>query len=265
MGKTCIYELKRLEHDILDAIKGSHENFISPVLMAEFKKAIENLPEKWEDIKDIYLKNIKYLVTSDEKMIYTILASKMGLDFLDKDSEYVEEFLSALSVLEISPLNYVCYAQIILNPPFYDIIVSIVKESGIFCYFEFSRIVINIVGSNPSSYEITYALKALHRIKGDTYTLLIDKKDNIYEIYTKLYKAMIDANKNVLLYNDADFKKLDTLVNIDFIDKSEIIKRILEIEYSSYSIKQVIQSTLELLDEYQKVIPITRRKKHGLH
>ena len=266
MGKTYIYELKSLERDILDAINNAHKDFVNPVLTAEFKKVINNITlEKWNSIKDVYLENIKFLVTLDEKMAYTVLAFKMGNCFLNKDICYVEEFLTTIFTLEISPLNYVRYANLLLNPPFYDIIVSLVRGSHVFHYCEFMHIVIRIVGSNPTSYEITYALKALHQIKGDAYTLLIDNSDEANEIYTKLYTEMVETNKSVLTYNEDDFKKIGILLNIELDEEKDLIKEILEIEKTSYSTKEIIERILKLLDTHQKVIPITRRKKHGTH
>lgn len=266
MGKTYIYELKKLESLLLDATNDAHKDFANPVLTAEFTKAINNITlEKWNSIKDVYLENVKSLVTLDEKMAYTVLAFKMGNCFLNKNIYYVEEFLTTILTMEISPLNYVHYANLILNPPFYDIIVNLVQNSQIFYYFEFMHIVINIVGSNPTSYEINYALKALHQIKGDTYTLLIDSNDDINKIYTKLYTQMIEANNKILTYNKADFMKLNTLLTIGKDEEKEIIKEIIEIENTSYSIKEIINKTLDLLYTHTKIIPITRRKNHGTH
>ena len=78
--------LRKLETDIL---KSEYIELIDPILIKEFKKAINYItPEYWQEIAFLFKNNINYVYSIDEQMAFTIIATKMGIDFLSKDPEY---------------------------------------------------------------------------------------------------------------------------------------------------------------------------------
>lgn len=266
---TYNYYLEKLKRDILKDPTTEKFYTINPLLIAEFKKAITSItPQDWETICFLFQKNLKYLITVDEKMIYTILAAKMGRNFLDKNPEYIEELLSVLSILELSPLNYTYYASLFLSSPFYDTIIDIVDNNNIFCYFELIRVILSIPHSIPfNETDINYSLKILNNLRLKPYTILIDEDDTLYEIYKKIYIKMKEINEKKLIYNQKEFQKLEIILQIlkeNNFEKSQKLKtKILKIEKESYSIQSIIEKILELLERYQKIVTLKRRKKNG--
>ena len=102
--------LRKLETDIL---KSEYIELIDPILIKEFKKAINYItPEYWQEIAFLFKNNINYVYSIDEQMAFTIIATKMGIDFLSKDPEYCGELISILTLLKKNPLNYVKYTKI---------------------------------------------------------------------------------------------------------------------------------------------------------
>lgn len=68
-------------------------------------------------INQNFLQNIEFTYSYDEQMVFTILASKLGLEFISKKPEQYGELASILPLTQKSPLNYSSYAQIFLISP----------------------------------------------------------------------------------------------------------------------------------------------------
>ena len=68
--------LRKLETDIL---KSEYIELIDPILIKEFKKAINNItPEYWQEIAFLFKNNINYVYSIDEQMAFTIIATKIS-------------------------------------------------------------------------------------------------------------------------------------------------------------------------------------------
>lgn len=78
---------------------------------------------------------------------------------------------------------------------------------------------------------------------------------------------MKKINEKKLIYNQKEFQKLEILLQIlkeNNFEKSQKLKtKILKIEKESYSIQSIIEKILELLERYQKIVTLKRRKKNG--
>ena len=132
------FYLAKLTHNLL-----IDENIfmLEPVLIKEFKKAIIDINNNWEIYETNFKENIKFVFSIDEQMIFTILASKLKLEFLNKDPEYCGELVTTLSQFQKSPINLADYAKIVLDEPLYTAIINTVAMSNIFCYQEFFQII----------------------------------------------------------------------------------------------------------------------------
>ena len=262
------YYLENLKKDILNANNENNKELIDPVLLTEFQKAIKKItPSYWKEIKDLFVQNIDYTYSYDEQMIFTILASQLGLEFLSKKPEYCGELASALCITQKSPLNYSSYAKILLSNQFYRLITEIVQNNNIISYNEMFLIILTKIDNpNLSEQEINFFLKHLYRLNEETYNILIKEDDTLIDIYHKLNNKMHEANKKGLIYDINSFKKLKILLNIindnNEEEINEIRKELLEIEKENYSIQIIIRQILELLENHKKIILLTRRKTH---
>ena len=269
MAVTYNYYLEKLKYDITKAIKENNNEYIDPILVTEFKKAIKSItPEYWEQIKDLFIQNIEFTFSYDEQMSFTILASQLGLDFLSKNPEFCGELASILPAMQKSPLNYSKYAQIFLVSPLHELINNTVENSMIISYFEIFRAILSKIETpKPTEEDFNYIFKHLYRLNEKTYTILIDEKDLLSEIYFKLYTKMKEENKKGLLYSYSDFKRLTTILNIikeNNNEKCEELKKIIiEIEKENYSSKTIIHDILNELKNFKKIIFFTRRKQNG--
>ena len=176
MKITYIYYLEKLKCEILNVMEVDKLENIDPILVTEFKKSIKNItPEYWNKIKDLFIQNIEFTYSYDEQMTFTILASKLGLEFLSKKPEYCEELASILPLTQKSPLNYSSYAQIFLKPQSYELIVSTVENNNITSYFELFQIILTrITSTNLSEADRNFILKLLYRFNDQTHLI---KKD----------------------------------------------------------------------------------------
>ena len=271
MKITYIYYLEKLKHEILDVMEVDKLENIDPILVTEFKKSIKNItPEYWNKIKDLFVQNIEFTYSYDEQMAFTILASKLGLEFLNKKPEYCGELASILPLVQKSPLNYSNYAKIFLESPIYELIVSIVENNQITSYFELFQIILTrITSANLSEEDRNFILKLLYRFNDQTYTILIEENDTLDEIYYKLYFNMKKANKKGLIYGYDAFRKLAILLNIIDENKEnkckELKEKILEIEKENYTTTSIIHLILKELENFQKIVILTRGKQNGLH
>lgn len=271
MQIAYIYYLEKLKHEILDVMEVDKLENIDPILVTEFKKSIKNItPEYWNKIKDLFIQNIEFTYSYDEQMAFTILASKLGLEFLSKKPEYCGELASILPLTQKSPLNYSSYAQIFLKPQIYELIVSTVEKNNITSYFELFQIILTrITSANLSEEDRNFILKLLYRFNDQTYTILIEENDTLDEIYYKLYFNMKKANRKGLIYGFDAFRKLAILLNIINENKEnkckELKEKILEIEKENYTIESIIPLILKELENFQKIVILTRGKQNGLH
>lgn len=271
MQIAYIYYLEKLKHEILDIMEVDKLENIDPILVTEFKKSIKSItPEYWNKIKDLFVQNIEFTYSYDEQMAFTILASKLGLEFLSKKPEYCGELASILPLTQKSPLNYSSYAQIFLKPQIYELIVSTVEKNNITSYFELFQIILTrITSANLSEEDRNFILKLLYRFNDQTYTILIEENDTLDEIYNKLYLNMKKINQKGLIYSYDSFRKLAILLNIIYENNEEkckeLKKRIVEIEKENYTTETIIHLILKELETFQKIITLTRGKQNGLH
>ncbi len=264
-----VHYLEKLKKTILE--NTDKQANLDPILITEFKKAIKRItPEYWAQIKDLFIQNITYTYSYDEQMAFTILASYLGLEFLNKEPEFCGELASILPLMQKSPLNYCNYAKIFLSNPLYNLITSIVHNIPTIGYFDLlPSILMKITNLQLTTEDYNQILRILYKLQGETYTILIDNDDTLEIIYHKILTRMIERNKKSLLYDYNSFKKLTILVNIiqenDREKCNELKQRILVIESENYTIDTIIWKILEELENFKKVITFTRRNQNGLH
>ena len=259
MNNVYSYELIAFGKSIIASINPELIDTIDPELLKEFNESLKSISmERWNIIKDKFNKKLEYLATIDEVLVFTILVAKMDNTFLDIDSMYLEELISSLLVLDIDVIDYTYYTKVLTSKKFYSIIMKLSNKKDMYKYFEYIKDTINILEDEELDEE--YALRVLYKYMNKPYSLLIEDDDTIYTVYTKIRNKMIQSNKEYMVYTSNDFKVLDILLRISNEDEYTIIKILQDIDKTSFSVKEIIDRTLDALINYSKVIPFTRRR-----
>lgn len=259
--------LRKLETDIL---KSEYIDLIDPILIKEFKKAINSItPEYWQEIAVLFKNNINYVYSIDEQMVFTIITTKMGIEFLSKDPEYCGELISILALLKKSPLNYVKYTKLLLSEPLYSCIVNIITKSRTFSYHEFLEIIFSRNLETPEMSEESYntLIKSLYKIQEKVYYIFILPEDSLLTIFKKIESFMKNANQEQLQFSKQSFKTLSILLDITKSNNDELINKtkedLLVIDQNNNTTKQIIQDSLIYLSKLNLSNNFTRRRYHA--
>lgn len=259
--------LRKLETDIL---KSEYIDLIDPILIKEFKKAINSItPEYWQEIAVLFKNNINYVYSIDEQMVFTIIATKMGIEFLSKDPEYCGELISILALLKKSPLNYVKYTKLLLSEPLYSCIVNIITKSRTFSYHEFLEIIFSRNLETPEMSEESYntLIKSLYKIQEKVYYIFILPEDSLLTIFKKIEVFMKNANQEQLQFSKQSFSTLSILLDIIKSNNEELINKakedLLAIDQNNTTSKKIIQEVLTYLSKLNLSQNIIRRRYHA--
>lgn len=259
--------LRKLETDIL---KSEYIDLIDPILIKEFKKAINSItPEYWQEIAVLFKNNINYVYSIDEQMVFTIIATKMGIEFLSKDPEYCGELISILALLKKSPLNYVKYTKLLLSEPLYSCIVNIITKSRTFSYHEFLEIIFSRNLETPEMSEESYntLIKSLYKIQEKVYYIFILPEDSLLTIFKKIGSFMKNANQEQLQFSKQSFSTLSILLDIIKSNNEELINKakedLLAIDQNNTTSKKIIQEVLTYLSKLNLSQNIIRRRYHA--
>lgn len=259
--------LRKLETDIL---KSEYIDLIDPILIKEFKKAINSItPEYWQEIAFLFKNNINYVYSIDEQMVFTIIATKMGIEFLSKDPEYCGELISILALLKKSPLNYVKYTKLLLSEPLYSCIVNIITKSRTFSYHEFLEIIFSRNLDTPEMSEESYntLIKSLYKIQEKVYYIFILPEDSLLTIFKKIESFMKNANQEQLQFSKQSFSTLSILLDIIKSNNEELINKakedLLAIDQNNTTSKKIIQEVLTYLSKLNLSQNIIRRRYHA--
>lgn len=259
--------LRKLETDIL---KSEYIDLIDPILIKEFKKAINSItPEYWQEIAFLFKNNINYVYSIDEQMVFTIIATKMGIEFLSKDPEYCGELISILALLKKSPLNYVKYTKLLLSEPLYSCIVNIITKSRTFSYHEFLEIIFSRNLETPEMSEESYntLIKSLYKIQEKVYYIFILPEDSLLTIFKKIESFMKNANQEQLQFSKQSFSTLSILLDIIKSNNEELINKakedLLAIDQNNTTLKKIIQEVLTYLSKLNLSQNIIRRRYHA--
>ena len=259
--------LRKLETDIL---KSEYIDLIDPILIKEFKKAINSItPEYWQEIAFLFKNNINYVYSIDEQMVFTIIATKMGIEFLSKDPEYCGELISILALLKKSPLNYVKYTKLLLSEPLYSCIVNIITKSRTFSYHEFLEIIFSRNLDTPEMSEESYntLIKSLYKIQEKVYYIFILPEDSLLTIFKKIESFMKNANQEQLQFSKQSFSTLSILLDIIKSNNEELINKakedLLAIDQNNTTSKKIIQEVLTYLSKLNLSQNIIWRRYHA--
>lgn len=259
--------LRKLETDIL---KSEYIDLIDPILIKEFKKAINSItPKYWQEIAFLFKNNINYVYSIDEQMVFTIIATKMGIEFLSKDPEYCGELISILALLKKSPLNYVKYTKLLLSEPLYSCIVNIITKSRTFSYHEFLEIIFSRNLETPEMSEESYntLIKSLYKIQEKVYYIFILPEDSLLTIFKKIEVFMKNANQEQLQFSKQSFSTLSILLDIIKSNNEELINKakedLLAIDQNNTTSKKIIQEVLTYLSKLNLSQNIIRRRYHA--
>lgn len=259
--------LRKLETDIL---KSEYIDLIDPILIKEFKKAINSItPEYWQEIAFLFKNNINYVYSIDEQMVFTIITTKMGIEFLSKDPEYCGELISILALLKKSPLNYVKYTKLLLSEPLYSCIVNIITKSRTFSYHEFLEIIFSRNLETPEMSEESYntLIKSLYKIQEKVYYIFILPEDSLLTIFKKIGSFMKNANQEQLQFSKQSFSTLSILLDIIKSNNEELINKakedLLAIDQNNTTSKKIIQEVLTYLSKLNLSQNIIRRRYHA--
>lgn len=259
--------LRKLEQEILNS---EFIETLDPILIKEFKKAINSMtPEYWAKIENLFKENINYVYSADEQMAFSIVASKLGLTFLERDPEFCGELISILVLLKKNPLNYVTYVKIFLSEPLYSCITSFISKSRTFSYHEFLEIVFERNLETPEMSEENYnaLVKSLFKIQEKTYHVFITKDDSLKDIYEKIHSFMMEENTNNLTYSMQAFETLNILLSIidsnNELLKVHVKESILQIDENNYTRKKIIQDVLSFLISTNLAKSQTRSRYHA--
>lgn len=253
------FYLEKLKNNILSNI----DKDIDPFLKAEFIKSINNIALYWDDIKDRFIQNIEYTYTLEEQMVFTILADKLRDDFLDKKPMYTSILIFSLLASDKFVVNYPLYTKVLLSKPFYDAIRSVQEKCQFIRINElFSMLLEQMEGPYISEEDYNFLLKSLKKAANESYEILINENNSLMEIYYIIKKKMEEENKDIIIFNQDDFDTLKTISKYVQIkskeDLGEIKNKIIDIENNYYSAISIIKEVLNMLNEYNKVIPIAR-------
>lgn len=259
--------LRKLETDIL---KSEYIDLIDPILIKEFKKTINSItPEYWQEIAFLFKNNINYVYSIDEQMVFTIIATKIGIEFLSKDPEYCGELISILALLKKSPLNYVKYTKLLLSEPLYSCIVNIITKSRTFSYHEFLEIIFSRNLETPEMSEESYntLIKSLYKIQEKVYYIFILPEDSLLTIFKKIESFMKNANQEQLQFSKQSFSTLSILLDIIKSNNEELINKakedLLAIDQNNTTSKKIIQEVLTYLSKLNLSQNIIRRRYHA--
>lgn len=259
--------LRKLETEIL---KSEYIDLIDPILIKEFKKAINSItPEYWQEIAFLFKNNINYVYSIDEQMVFTIIATKIGIEFLSKDPEYCGELISILALLKKSPLNYVKYTKLLLSEPLYSCIVNIITKSRTFSYHEFLEIIFSRNLETPEMSEESYntLIKSLYKIQEKVYYIFILPEDSLLTIFKKIEVFMKNANQEQLQFSKQSFSTLSILLDIIKSNNEELINKakedLLAIDQNNTTSKKIIQEVLTYLSKLNLSQNIIRRRYHA--
>lgn len=259
--------LRKLETDIL---KSEYIELLDPILIKEFKKAINYItPEYWQEIEFLFKNNINYVYSIDEQMAFTIIATKMGIDFLSKDPEYCGELISILTLLKKNPLNYVKYTKLFLSEPLYTCTINIITKSRTFSYHEFFEIIFSRNLETPEISEESYnaLIKSLYKIQEKVYYILILPEDSLLTIFKKIESFMKSANQEQLQFSKQSFSTLSILLDIIKSNNEELINKtkedLLVIDQNNNTTKQIVQDSLIYLSKLNLSNNFTRRRYHA--
>lgn len=251
------FYLKGLEYKILQ-----HEEVenLDNLLVMEFKKAIKDIINKWDEYEDYVVDGIEYVYSYEEQMVFIILTSKLGMDFLTKDFQYSSELITALLHSDKLVLNYDKYAIIFYQSKIYEMITNIVNNSKLISYYFIFKCLLNSFES-PVLDETNYNIikRFFAKISGDDYHILLDNNDTLLSIYQKIKTIMKKINHEKLLYTKSDYEVLRNLLLIikenekDRIDA--LTQELIDIDGKETRRNDVIRKVLKRINEEN-----TRRK-----
>lgn len=243
---VSIFYLKKLEKDILS----SDITFLDPLLIKEFQKAINSVSiDTWNIYEPLFIKNISYVYSIDEIMVYTILSMKMGLYFLEKNPEYTSELVTSLLEEEKSPLNYVKYATIFLSDEVSNNIINIVNNTNTFSYRDLIRIILRNNDVNMSLSDYNSLIKALYKIQNKEYYLLLKRDDSIKIMYYKIINFMNKENEKQLYFTNSDYEVISTLLSLDSID---VRNDLLRLDINNNTPRKIVREIINYLNKFNK-------------
>lgn len=245
------FYLKDIEYKILH--NEDTKNF-NPLLIAEFKKALKDITDNWDEYQGYFVEGINYVFSYDEQMVFIILTSRLGIDFLTKDFEYSSELITALLHSDKLPLYYYKYANLFYQSPFYEMINELVNNSKLINYYFIFKWLLNNI-ETPLLDEANYNLikSILMKINGKEYHILLSNEDTLFTIYNKIKEIMQQENRNKLIYSRKDYERLRMLLLIikrNEEDKMDnLTNELIEIDKKGIRKNDVIRSILKRIDE----------------
>lgn len=245
------FYLKDIEYKILH---NEDVNKLDVLLIAEFKKALKDITDNWEEYQSYFVDGINYVFSYDEQMVFIILTAKLGMDFLTKDFEYSSELITALLHSDKLPLYYYKYATLFYQNPFYEMIRELVNNSKLINYYFIFKCLLNNI-ETPLLDEANYNLirSILMKINGQEYHILLSNEDTLFTIYQKIKEMMQQENQNKLIYSRKDYERLRMLLLIikqNEKDKMDnLTKELIEIDKKGIRKNDVIRRILKRIDE----------------
>lgn len=245
------FYLKDIEYRILN-----HEDIdnLDKVLVMEFKRALKDIEDNWEEYQSYFIEGINYVFSYEEQMVFIILTSKLGMDFLTKDFEYSSELITALLHSDKLVLNYDKYASLFYQGPFYEMITNLINDSKLISYYFIFKCILNNIDSyllDEANYNLITSM--LMKISGQDYHVLLSKEDTLFTIYQKIREMMQKENQGKLIYSRKDYERLKTILLIikeNEKDKMDsLAKELIEIDSKEIRKNDVIRSILKKMDE----------------
>lgn len=245
------FYLKGLEYRILQ-----HEDIenLDKLLVMEFKKAINDVANKWDEYENNFIEGINYVFCYEEQMVFTILTSKLGMNFLNKDFQYSSELITALLHSDKLVLNYDKYALIFYQSNIYEMITNTVNNSKLINYYYIFKCLLNSFES-PDLDEANYNLikRIFAKINGEDYHILLSNNDTLLSIYQKIKLIMSKINQEKLSYTKSDYELLRTLLLIikeNEQDRIEVLtKELIDIDGKEVRRNDVVRKVLKRLNE----------------
>ncbi len=239
------------------------------LLYKALEKVLRTFPDDIdENLFFIYLDHIADELV--DKACFYILAAHFKNTLFTKDKYYISELCTALTIKEVSPQNYIKYAQFFLSEPIYSLIINIDANSYEHSYLSLFDMLITFFNiNNLNDREYNKVLKLLHKLLNENYLILFNKCSTLEDIYITLFQKMKKINKKGFPFTIADFELINSLK--DYIETNDqaliatLKEKLLASEDTSYDSVSIIRECLKIIKEYKERIiplPLSRRRKY---
>jgi len=228
------------------------------ILFIIFSSIINTYPnQKWLEIEDAFFAKLPK-TTPQSVMIYTILAFKLELNFLNSNDEFIYDLILSIVYFEISPHKLEKYAKIFLEPDIYPAIIEAQKESLIK-----PRLIFKIAFEYLKNHDFTPI--TITQIKEEIRMFINMHKIELFNGNYYFFNIYHSLKKLITLSLYPDDSKVIELIPLFNTIPSEEIKNIIKrdfafIEKSSKPLLEKIKDCIDITSKYSYELPLANEE-----